>query len=119
TMTSDILIVPGYHGSGEAHWQTWLERELPSARRVSGIDWGQPVLHNWARSIMHDLDSIARPTIIVAHSFGCLATALAVSQRPLQVAGVILVAPADPDRFTLLGARRHQLVQNPGIAAQL
>lgn len=118
-MTSDILIVPGYHGSGEAHWQTWLERELPSARRVSGIDWGQPVLHNWARSIMHDLDSIARPTIIVAHSFGCLATALAVSQRPLQVAGVILVAPADPDRFTLLGARRHQLVRNPGIAAQL
>lgn len=118
-MRSDILIVPGYHGSAETHWQTWLERELPSARRVSGIDWEQPILHNWARSIMRDLDSVARPTIIVAHSFGCLATAMAVSQRPQQVIGLILVAPADPDRFTLFGARKDYLAQNPGIAAYL
>lgn len=118
-MTSDILIVPGYQGSGEAHWQTWLEQELPSARRVSGIDWEQPILHNWARSITRDLDSIARPTIIVAHSFGCLATAMATSQRPQQVAGLILVAPADPNRFTLFGARKDNLAPNPGIAAHL
>lgn len=118
-MAFDILIVPGYHGSGETHWQTWLEQELPSARRVSGIDWAHPILHNWAKAIMRDLDSISRPTIVVAHSFGCLASALAVANRPQQVAGVILVAPADPHRFTLSGPRSGRLAHNPGIAAHL
>ena len=39
-----VLIVPGYHGSGPDHWQSWLETQVPEARRVSGIDWEQPVL---------------------------------------------------------------------------
>ena len=42
-MSYRVLIVPGFHGSGEAHWQTWLEQELPNADRVRGIDWESPV----------------------------------------------------------------------------
>jgi len=38
------LIVPGFHGSGPDHWQSWFEARLPEARRVIGIDWEAPVL---------------------------------------------------------------------------
>lgn len=118
-MSFNILIVPGYHGSGEAHWQSWLEGELPQARRVSGIDWEQPVLHAWSKAIVQELDRSPYPTIIVAHSFGCLASALAIAQRPQSVAGAILVAPADPERFGLFGARTEQDRNDASIAPYL
>lgn len=118
-MSFNILIVPGYHGSGEAHWQTWLEGELPGAHRVTGIDWEQPVLHAWRKSIIRALDSSPKQTVIVAHSFGCLASALAIAQRPQSVAGAILVAPADPERFGLFGARIEQHSASASIAQYL
>lgn len=118
-MSLNILIVPGYHGSGDAHWQTWLEKQLPNAHRLSGIDWEQPVIHRWADAIVRELDSSSRKTIIVAHSFGCLASSVALAQRPEAVAGVILVAPADPERFALEGARRDHLASQPSVATEL
>ncbi len=104
-MTTNILIVPGYHGSGDAHWQSWLQRELPQARRLSGVDWEKPVLQEWSQAIVRELNSVRGKTVIVAHSFGCLATALAVASSPQSVAGILLVAPADPERFDLDGLR--------------
>lgn len=124
-MSFNILIVPGYHGSGDAHWQTWLEQQIPAARRVSGIDWDQPILHHWADAITRELAASFHKTVIVAHSFGCLASVMAVANRPHDVAGVILVAPADPDRFTPWGVRSDcltwtdHLTEHPSIAAQL
>lgn len=107
-MTTNIVIVPGYHGSGEAHWQSWLQRELPQAKRVSGIDWEQPILSQWADAIVRELDATTSKTIIVAHSFGCLATARALATRAQRVAGVLLVAPADPERFDAQGSRNNR-----------
>lgn len=118
-MSFNILIVPGYHGSGDAHWQTWLQRQLPNAHRLTGVDWEQPVIQQWADAIVHDLDTSSRKTLIVAHSFGCLASAAAIARRPEAVAGVILVAPADPQRFAVQGPRRGQLAGQPSIAVQL
>lgn len=118
-MSLDILIVPGYHGSGDAHWQTWLQQQIPSARRVSGIDWDQPVVHNWAEAIIRELETSTRKTVIVAHSFGCLASAMAIANRPDHVGAAILVAPADPQRFGLFGAREGHLADYPSIAEQL
>ena len=118
-MSLNILIVPGYHGSGDAHWQTWLQQQIPGARRVTGIEWDQPVLHNWGKAIINELEANSQQTVIVAHSFGCLATALAIANRPRYVAGVIMVAPADPDRFTLFGARTGVFASHPSIASQL
>ena len=106
--TPHVLIVPGYQGSGEAHWQTWLERQLPNARRLQRIDWSQPVLSVWAGEVRREIQQARQPFWIVAHSFGCLATAVAVSDRPEKVLGVILVAPADPRRFHLLGCYGEQ-----------
>lgn len=115
-MSTNVLIVPGYHGSGAAHWQTWLEARLPQARRVTGIDWKIPALHRWAEAVIDDLDNHSHPSIIVAHSFGCLASALAIAHRPRRVAGVILVALADPECFVLSGVRNPARPCEPSIA---
>jgi len=100
-----VLIVPGYLGSGPAHWQSWFERQLPGARRVAGIDWQRPALGRWAGLVGEAIDRADGPVWLVAHSFGCLAAVIAASIRPEQVAGALLVAPADPERFADEGFR--------------
>jgi len=99
------LIVPGFHGSEPAHWQSWLETQLPDTRRVRGIDWEKPVLAKWANAVCDEIDNSAGPVWLVAHSFGCLASVLAAADRPGRIAGLMLVAPADPERFTPTGLR--------------
>lgn len=101
-----VLIVPGYRGSGESHWQSWLHRELVGSRVLSGISWHEPVLADWAERVREEIARATAPLWIIAHSFGCLATVIAVADRPQNVAGVILAAPADPQRFHLLGLGR-------------
>lgn len=104
-MRHTTLIVPGFHGSGETHWQTWFERQLPNARRISGIDWELPRLADWSAAILAAIDAEPHPVWLVAHSFGCLASVTAAAQRTEKVAGALLVAPADPWRFTPSGLR--------------
>jgi uncharacterized protein len=115
----NLLIVPGFHGSGDAHWQTWLEAEQPNARRVAGIDWERPVVADWANAIAQTLDEVSGPTVIVAHSFGCLASALAIASRPNLSLGALFVAPARPERFTRSGVREDTDARFPSIAADL
>ncbi|CAB1370910.1 RBBP9/YdeN family alpha/beta hydrolase [Denitratisoma oestradiolicum] len=93
------LIVPGLHGSGPDHWQTWWQRQDPTASRVEQGDWETPDLHQWASKVGQAIDQSRAPVWIVAHSFGCLAARVATEARPERVAGLLLVAPADPDRF--------------------
>lgn len=99
-----VLIVPGLHGSGYAHWQTWLQAHWRNAARVQQDDWSDPDLARWSRRIA---ETVARdpdtPWIAVAHSFGCLALAHHLAQRPRSgaggIAGALFVAPAEPARF--------------------
>lgn len=104
-MYNTTLIVPGFHGSGPAHWQTWMEGQLPDARRVGGIDWERPVLASWAAEVRREIDEAPGAVWLVAHSFGCLASVIAAADRPGKVAGLLLVAPAEPRRFSLFGTR--------------
>lgn len=93
------LTVPGLHGSGADHWQTWAEREIPNCRRVQGIDFEQPVVAAWADAIRQDIRQVPGDVILLAHSFGCLASVLAVADHDTKVSAVVLVAPASPKRF--------------------
>jgi|SRR5690606_28982263 len=104
-MAERVLIVPGYRGSGDAHWQSWLERNLAGCERVSGIDWNKPALPRWVEKIGQAIDVSSEPVWVIAHSFGCLASAVAIAQQPTKIAGAILVAPADPERFSADGIR--------------
>jgi predicted alpha/beta hydrolase family esterase len=104
-MRHTTLVVPGFHGSGPAHWQSWFETQVPEARRVRRIDWEEPILARWAGAVRQDIDAAHGPVWLVAHSFGCLAAVVAAADRPERVAGALLVAPADPARFSPLGLR--------------
>ncbi|MBC7832417.1 MAG: alpha/beta hydrolase, partial [Hyphomicrobium sp.] len=42
------LIVPGLHGSGPDHWQSWFERQIPNCVRVIQGDWASPNLQLWS-----------------------------------------------------------------------
>lgn len=96
-----VLVVPGLRGSGPAHWQTWFEHEVPGAIRVEQAEWDHPELVVWAASLERAIEAARGPLWLVAHSFGCLVTAAVLPRHRERIAGVMLVAPADPDKFGL------------------
>ncbi|MBY4898039.1 alpha/beta hydrolase [Cupriavidus sp. AU9028] len=98
-----VLTAPGLHGSGPDHWQTRWERRFPDWQRVEQRDWACPSLHTWAGKLG---EAVARcrqhapaGVLVVAHSFGCLALLRQAAEDASGIAGALLVAPADPDRF--------------------
>lgn len=93
------LIVPGLRNSGQSHWQTWFESQLPDTRRVEQDNWERTCLSDWAARVREEIDAIEEKVWIVAHSFGCLATVTAAFERQDRILGALLVAPADPHRF--------------------
>ena len=96
---STILIVPGLHNSGPDHWQTWLQARLSGAVRIDQTDWTTPHLPRWAGAVRRALDHATGQVWIIAHSFGCLAAAHAAPNYRHKLAGLMLVAPADPEKF--------------------
>ncbi|GAB4062726.1 alpha/beta hydrolase [Uliginosibacterium sediminicola] len=98
---STILIVPGLGNSGPQHWQSWFEQKLEGCVRVEQEDWDEPYLPRWAGAVRHELARANGPVWIVAHSFGCLAAVHAATEYRDRIAGAMLVAPADPDKFNV------------------
>lgn len=99
-----VLVVPGLHDSGPAHWQTWLAAHFRHSVRVEQDDWGRADLVAWAGRIAETLDRHPGSRwVAVAHSFGCLALAHCLAERQKQgVEAALLVAPADPEKFAVL-----------------
>jgi predicted alpha/beta hydrolase family esterase len=111
----EFVTVPGIRNSGPEHWQTWIEEIVGEFRRIKLGDWDTPDLGHWTAAIGECLSNSTRPAILVAHSFGCLAAAQFALDYPEQVAGVLLVAPADPSRFSGVTAPRKAELSCPGI----
>ncbi|PRC94253.1 RBBP9/YdeN family alpha/beta hydrolase [Solimicrobium silvestre] len=105
------LIVPGLNNSGPGHWQTHWQLRYPHFERVEQVCWDTPELLVWSEQLRQSLLSDNRPTLIAAHSFGCLATVHCANSGAPNLIGALLVAPADPEKFglekVLLGARLH------------
>jgi predicted alpha/beta hydrolase family esterase len=101
-----LVIVPGLHGSGAEHWQSWLHGQVAGSVRAEQDAWSTPDLERWSERVADTVAGLgAGPHVIVAHSFGCLATVRALTKRPsLDVAQVLLVAPAEPSRFDVAAA---------------
>jgi predicted alpha/beta hydrolase family esterase len=94
-----VLIVPGLNNSGPGHWQTRWQSLYPTFERVEQARWDEPVLEVWSERLDQVLRGDDRPTLIVAHSFGCLTTVHRASSGVSNLIGALLVAPADPDKF--------------------
>ncbi len=93
-----VLMVPGYENSGPQHWQTLWQNEHPEYRRVDQRDWLHPERNEWVNALDRAIAAIAGKVILVAHSIGCVAVAHWAIQPRANVAGALLVAPADAER---------------------
>lgn len=93
------LIVPGLRNSDERHWQSLWQTRIPGAKRIHVDDWATPNLTTWREGIKAELNKLDRPAVLIAHSFGTLASVSIAAEFPEKVAGILLVAPADPNKF--------------------
>jgi predicted alpha/beta hydrolase family esterase len=98
TSDVDILLIPGWSGSGPDHWQSRWERTLKTARRVVQDDWESPEREAWVGRIIETTVHSSRPVVLVAHSLGVVAVAHVAERIPKGfLSGAFLVAPADVD----------------------
>jgi predicted alpha/beta hydrolase family esterase len=102
SQTTSYLILPGWQGSPDDHWQSHWQRNLPHASRVEQADWDNPDPHSWVAALEQQVAAARGPLILVAHSLGCVTVARWAAQAPLaslrKVRGALLVAPADVER---------------------
>ena len=101
----NILLLPGWQNSGPAHWQSRWE-QLYGDLRVEQHDWMFPLRGDWIARLEEVLLAQSGPSILVAHSLGCMLTAAwaAHSRNTHLVQGALLVAPGDPEREELRAA---------------
>lgn len=101
----DFLIVPGWTDSGPDHWQTRWQTRLKNARRAPIADYDRPKAEEWVRAVADAAMAAERPTVVVAHSLGCIATArAALTPAAARIAGAMLVAPPDLDDQNAIAA---------------
>lgn len=96
-----IVIVPGLRNSDKHHWQSLWQTRLPNSKRIQVDDWSTPDLDKWKAGIRAELNRLDKPAVIIAHSFGTLASASIAAEFPEKIAALFLVAPADPDKFRI------------------
>jgi predicted alpha/beta hydrolase family esterase len=96
------LIVPGWQGSPDEHWQSHWQRSLPNSQRVEQADWLSPDRADWVNELDRAIAAQPTPVILIAHSLGCVTVAHWASNAPVEllrrVHGALLVAPADVER---------------------
>jgi hypothetical protein len=112
---SNVLVLPGWHGSGAKHWQTlWEERH--GYRRVEQHDWTSPLRGDWVARLEDMVLSCDEPAVLVAHSLGCILVAAWAehSKNTQRVKAALLVAPGDAERPEI----REQLPTWTPIALQ-
>ena len=98
TSDVEILMVPGWNGSGPDHWQSRWERNLKTARRIEQEDWAAADKDPWVGTIIRAVAATSRPAVLVAHSLGVIAVAHAALKLPAgAVEGAFLVSAADVD----------------------
>ncbi|MBP2167433.1 putative alpha/beta hydrolase family esterase [Erwinia toletana] len=100
----EFLLVPGLRDSDAGHWQSAWQQQHPHWKRITQRDWSQPDLDGWCDAISRQLPPQGSPALLIGHSFGALAALSWARRHPERVAGLVLVAPAEPLRF-LVGDR--------------
>lgn len=96
----DVLILPGWQGSGPDHWQTHWEAAFPTLRRVEQDNWEFPVYADWARRLTEVVTQCRKPVVLVPHSLSnALVARWAQDADTTKIAGAFMVATSDIERF--------------------
>lgn len=98
----NVLILPGWQGSGPTHWQSRWE-QAHGYTRVEQHDLMRPLRGDWIARLEDVLLSCDEPAVLVAHSLGCqhVAAWAAHSRNTHLVRAALLVAPPDVERNDL------------------
>lgn len=107
TSDADILLIPGYDGSDDEHWQRRWEAKLSTARVVEHDDWRFGSLQKAVDVIVDAVRDASRPVILVAHSAGVPLTLHAARKLMAldlagKVKGAFLVSPPQDDKVAAL-----------------
>jgi uncharacterized protein len=78
TSETDILVIPGYEGSGPDHWQNRMVTKLSKARIVDQPDWLHSSMSLAIAEIVKAVATAEWPIVFVAHSLGNILVAQAV-----------------------------------------
>lgn len=109
----DLLMVPGFGGSGPDHWQSRWQTKLTSARRVEQADWFGTERDRWVAALVAEVERSTRPVVIIAHSVGAVVVAHAAPLLQGKVIGAFLVAPSDWERPNLIPGVEHDFAPIP------
>lgn len=104
TRSVPIVVLPGWQGSGEGHWQTWLEAQLRAdGRETVRPDFASydfPDLTDWLAALHRTLGRYEPGSYdVIAHSLGTvlwLHHVVGAGDFPA-ASRVLLVAPPSPD----------------------
>lgn len=97
-----VLLLPGWQGSGTGHWQMhWARREGYAV--VEQNDCLHPLRGDWLARLDETVIDAPGPVVLVAHSLGCilLAAWASVSRHTARACGALLVAPTDTEALDL------------------
>jgi len=100
--SQNVLILPGWQGSGAQHWQSlWQARQ--GYQRVDQHDWQRPLRGDWIARLEDVALSTTEPAVLVAHSLGCVLVAAwaAHTRHAHLIKAALLVAPGDVEREAL------------------
>ena len=97
-----IVMVPGWRNSGPGHWQSLWTEKLQGVERVEQDNWVAPSRQAWVGTLAELLLGRPEPAVVVAHSLGCIATSHLPAEAAARIQGALLVAPADPERRSVL-----------------
>ena len=90
----NMIVVPGWGGSGRAHWQSYWLRKRRGAVRVEHRDWERPDRDRWVAELHDTVQRAAGLVVLVAHSLGCHTVAHGANMRHTAlVRAALLVAP--------------------------
>jgi uncharacterized protein len=97
----NLLLVSGLRSWAHDPWQDWLDVRFRDARWVRPRDGEWPDLRVWARRIEQAIAAQGDGCLVIAHGFGALAAAWHAAHGDTRPAGLMLLAPADPQRFAI------------------
>jgi predicted alpha/beta hydrolase family esterase len=97
-----VVIVPGWRDSGPGHWQSIWFDTLHGARRVVQDNWVSPLRQAWVQRVAETIEQSPGPVVVAAHSLGCITTTHLPEAVATRIQGALLVAPADPERRSVL-----------------
>jgi hypothetical protein len=96
-----VLLVPGLRDHVDAHWQTWLQAQLPGCRSVPPMGRDDLDCARRVDAIEQAVMAIDGPLLLVAHSAGCIMVAHWAQRSPQaaasRVVGALLATPPDFD----------------------